>query len=164
MRAQVGKNKVAHKLLSTPQAPALRKLKKTQLTQATNGWLNPWIHPAFRDKTQCMEGHSTFQPGPVGNTLQIGTFYTLKLPNSKYVSCGRSSSMSNSSGNWCKLAEQTVITVRITLVQHTQPSNIKSMKNDKKLWWGQSLATEYNVLVHVRYLLSTESLKSFIYF
>ena len=30
-------------------------------------------------ETQCREGHSTFEPGPAGNTLQIGMFYTLML-------------------------------------------------------------------------------------
>ena len=29
--------------------------------------------------TQFREGHSTFEPGPAGNTLQIGTFNTMIL-------------------------------------------------------------------------------------
>ena len=29
------------------------KLKKTQLREATNGWLHPWIHLAFRCQTKC---------------------------------------------------------------------------------------------------------------
>ena len=30
------------------------KLKRTQFMEATNGWLHPWTHPAFRYQTQCI--------------------------------------------------------------------------------------------------------------
>ena len=36
-------------------------------------------HPQFRCQTQCTEGHSTSEPRPAGNTLQILTFYSLIL-------------------------------------------------------------------------------------
>ena len=72
------KNHVVYKLLSQPQKHLRNgKLKKTQLKEATNGWLYSWIHPAFRFQTQCREGHSTIEPEPAGKTYQIGTFYTL---------------------------------------------------------------------------------------
>ena len=75
-----GKNKIAYKLLAQPHKHLRQgKLKKTQLGEATDGWPYPWTHPAFRCQTQCREGHSTFEPGPAGNTLQIGRFYTLIL-------------------------------------------------------------------------------------
>ena len=74
------KNNVVYKLFFQPHKHLRhRKLKKTQLREATNGWLHPWTHPAFRCPTQCKEGHSTFEPGPARNTFQIGMFYTLIL-------------------------------------------------------------------------------------
>ena len=45
----------------------------------------------------------------------------------QWMSCGRCSSVSNSSRNRWKFAEQSVIWVRINLAQHTHPSNITSM-------------------------------------
>ena len=57
----------------------------------------------------------------------------------QWMNCGRSSGMSNSGSRW-KFTEQIMIRVRISLVPHTQCSN---MNNDKKLGSGQSLATEY---------------------
>ena len=52
----------------------------------------------------------------------------------QWMSCGRSSSMSNSSISKCKLAEQTMIWVRLNLVLHTQPSNTTS-----KTQWQETL-------------------------
>ena len=51
--------------------------------------------------------------------------------------------MSNSGRSRRKLTQQTVIRVRINLVQHARSSNTASINNDKTLWSGQSLATEY---------------------
>ena len=42
-------------------------------------WSREPIQMVFRYETQCMEGHSTFEPGPAGNILEIGTLYTLIL-------------------------------------------------------------------------------------
>ena len=42
------KNRVVYKLLSQPHKNLRHgKLKKTQLREATNGWLHPWTHPYF---------------------------------------------------------------------------------------------------------------------
>ena len=58
------------------------KLKTTQLREVTNGWLHPWTHPAFRCQTQCWKGHSAFEPGPAGNTLQNWKVLHLHAKNS----------------------------------------------------------------------------------
>ena len=73
------KNETVYKLLSQPLTHLRHGLlKKSQLRGTTNGWLQPWTHPAFSFQIECREGHSSFEPGPAGNTLQIGTFYTLR--------------------------------------------------------------------------------------
>ena len=43
------------------------------------------------------------------------------------MSCSRRSGMSNSDRSRWKLAEETMVLVRINFVQHTQPSNMTSM-------------------------------------
>ena len=53
-------------------------------------------------------GHSTYESGPAWNTLQIETFYSLILQT-----------IMDELLRW-KLTEQTMIQVRINLVQHTQ--------------------------------------------
>ena len=86
-------------LLLKPAAQA--QVEKTKLvincfrnptgTWATKSWRkhNSWMLQTVDctlEPIQCSgikhsgrEGHSTVQPGPAGNTLQFGTFYTLKL-------------------------------------------------------------------------------------
>ena len=79
---------------------------------------------------QCREGHSTFEPGPAGNTVQIEMFHTLILqtPINDTSNSLPHQGMSNSSRSRWKHAEQTVnFRVWINLVQHTQPSNIMAM-------------------------------------
>ena len=61
--------------------------------------------------------------------LERCTSWYFKL---QWLSCGRSSSMSNTSRSRWKVAEQTVIRVRINLVQHTTPSNTPSMTQRQK--------------------------------
>ena len=70
-----GKNKIVLKFLSNPTSTCTteneRKYNLGSNQQLTN--------PAFRCQTQRREGHSTFEPGPAGNTLQIGRSYTVIL-------------------------------------------------------------------------------------
>ena len=121
------KNEVVHKLLPQRLKHLSHwKLNKTKLGEATNGWLHPWTHPAFRCQTHCWENHSTFEPEPAGKIYQ-GTFNTLILQTPMDELRPRLG-MSNSSRSRFKLAEQTVIRVRINLVQHTKPSHMTSMK------------------------------------
>ena len=87
-----------------------RKLKKIQLREVSNGWLHPWAKPAFRYQTRCRLGRST------------PSYFKLN-----WMSCCRSSGMSNSRRSRWKHAELIVIWVLINLVQHTRPSNIKQM-------------------------------------
>ena len=51
----------------------------------------------------------------------------------QWMSSGRSSEMSNSSRSRWKLAEQTVIRIRINLVQHTKPSHTTSVTRQETL-------------------------------
>ena len=60
------------------------------------------------------------------------------------MSCCRSSSMSNSSGNRWKLVEQTVIRVRIYLVHHTKLSHAKAMTQQETL-----IGTKPGHLIHL---------------
>ena len=57
------------------------------------------------------EVHSTHLSGPAGNTLQIGSFYTLILQTlmDALMSCSRSSGMSNSDRSRWKLTKQAII-------------------------------------------------------
>ena len=132
-----GKNKVVYKSLSKPHKHLrYRKLKKTQLREATNGWLHLWTHPAFRCQTQCREGHPTSEHGPVGNTLQIWDVRHLDTSyNNRWAAAAAlfdavallrtptlvEADISSLNIQWFEFE-------LINLVQHTQPSNTKSMK------------------------------------
>ena len=74
-----GKNKIVYKLLLQPHKHQLHgKLKNT--TQGTNQRLTSPLNPSnVPVSTQCGEGHSTHESGHTGNTLEIGTLYTLIL-------------------------------------------------------------------------------------
>ena len=76
-QAQV-KKKIVHKFLSQPHKHLRHVNLKNKLRDATKDWLLP-THLTFRWQTESTEGHSTHESGPAGNTMQFGTFYTLKL-------------------------------------------------------------------------------------
>ena len=63
--------------------------------------------------------------------------YTPRYFKLQWVSCGRSSGMSNSSRSRWKLAEQTVIVVLINRVQHTKPSHTTSMTQRQETYQGK---------------------------
>ena len=61
---------------ATPQAPEPRKTETNQVSShaaTVDNTLNPI------QRSGVGEGHSTYEPRPGGNTLQIGKFYTLIL-------------------------------------------------------------------------------------
>ena len=109
---QSGKNKVVYKLLSQPHKHLRHgKLKKTQIRKTT---LNPSSVPV---STQVI---------PRSNLGRQGTPYKLGSSRPGYIRvqwmcCDRSSFISNPRISRWKLAEQTVIRVRINLVQYTKP-------------------------------------------
>ena len=59
------------------------------------------------------------------------------------MSCSRSLGMSNSDRSRWKLTEQTMIRVRYTLYNIHSAATWCQWHNDKKVWLGQRLATEY---------------------
>ena len=122
-----GKNKVVYKLLSQPHKH-LRygKLNKTKLMEATYGWLRLWTHPAFRCQTQCREGHSTFEPGPTGNTLKIGRFYKLILQNFNGWATAAQVYLTLVEADGSSLNRQW-LEFAFNLVQHTKPSSTTLM-------------------------------------
>ena len=65
--------------------------------------------------------------------MQIMRFYTSIHFKLQWMSCGRSSSVLNSRRSRCKLAERTVIRVRICLEQHTEPSNTTLMTQRQEI-------------------------------
>ena len=122
-------NTIVYKLLSQhPQVLRHRKLKKTQLVEATNGWLLPWTHPTFRYQTQCKDGHPHTNRGRLETSCKIGTFYTLMLRTP----------MDGSSLNkqWFKF--------KLTLNSIHSPAKRRELhNNDNRPWSEQWLTTEY---------------------
>ena len=87
--------------------------------------LNPSNVPV--SNTVGMDGHSTTNLGRWEiPCMQIGTFYTLIL-RTKMDELRPQLDMSTSGRSRWKLTEQTMIRVRINLVQHTQFNNMTSM-------------------------------------
>ena len=94
----------------------IKCFRNLTITCATENWgkhnslkqptvaLHPWTQIVFWCQIKCREGHSSFEPGPAGNALQIGTF-TPWYFKQQSKSCGCSSSMLNSSRSRRKLAE-----------------------------------------------------------
>ena len=127
------KRNAVYKLLAQPHKHLRHeKLKKTQIREATNGWLHPGSHPAFRYQTQCRECHSIFEPEPIGNTYQIGTFYTLipQTPTGELLVCWTLVAADGSSLNrqWLEF--------ELTLYNILSPATRHRWYNDKKLWSG----------------------------
>ena len=71
-----GINKSVYKLHTQPNKHLYQENRETNSGKQTTIDCNDLT---FRCHTQCKEGHSTQESGPAGNTLQIGTFYTLIL-------------------------------------------------------------------------------------
>ena len=125
--------KNVYKLLTQPHKHLLHEKTEKQ-TQGSNQRLTaPWNPSNVRCKTQ----QQTHEPGPAGNTLQIGTFYTLILQTLIYelqLQLG----MSNSDRCRWKLAEQTIIRViyctTYTEQQHEVDDTTTRKSDHGKAW------------------------------
>ena len=81
-QAQVGKTKLFINCFRNPTSTCTTENWKKTI-QGRNQWsAAPLNLSTFWYQTQCREGYSTQESGQAGNTLQIGTFYTLILRNS----------------------------------------------------------------------------------
>ena len=143
-----GKNKIVYELLSQPHRQRCRgclwgfphlcrgKLKKT--TQGSNPRLTAPINPTFQCQTQCRKviPHTNLCQQETLCIFGRSTFWYFKL---QWMSYSRSSDMSNSGRRRWKLTEQTMIRVRIHLVQQTQSGNMKSMTQ-----WQETLINAKN--------------------
>ena len=85
--------------------------------------LNPSSVPV---SNRVWEGHSTFERGPAGNTLQIEKFYTSILQTLMDELRRRSVCQTLVEADGSSL-NNPCTTVPINLVQHTKPSNTTSM-------------------------------------
>ena len=86
--------------------------------------IEPIQHSGIKHSVGKVIPHSNLSRHETPYKLGRSTPWYFKLQN---MSCGGNSSMSNSSRSKWKLAEQSMITVLINFVQHTQPSNITSI-------------------------------------
>ena len=112
---------------ATPQAPAPWKAEENT-TQGSNQWLTAPFNPSSVPVTNTVQERSFHIRTWAGrkNLAKLG-HSTHWYFNLQWMRCCRSSRMSNSSRSSWKLDEQTVIRVRINLVEHTKPSNTTSM-------------------------------------
>ena len=104
----------------------------------------PWTCRAFRCQTQWREGYSTFGPGPAGNTLQIGKFYLhLGTSNSNGWLRPQLGDVDSSIEADGSSLNRQWLEFELTQYNILNPATRRRWHNDKKLWSGQSIATEY---------------------
>ena len=128
--------------LATPQAPVSRKTKKQ--TEWSNQRLTASLNPSNFPVSNTVQGRS-FHTRVSADKKHLANWDVLHLDtwNSNGCCNSRSSDMSNSDCSRWKLTEQTMIRVRINFYNIHSAATWRRWHNDKKVWPGQSLVTEY---------------------